>query len=60
MNLKSVTITTNFSEVDPIGKITIRLFLSKKCMKLPETPNEMLTKFKLSNEIKNVLKPCWR
>lgn len=46
-----------FNEND--GTLTIHIILNRKQQKLPKTPKEMLENFKLSNEIKTVLKPCW-
>lgn len=63
--IMNVNITANFCEstADSLnendGTLTIRIFLHKKQQKLPKTPKEMLENFKLSNEIKTILKPCW-
>ena len=61
----NVNITAKFCESDISrlnendGTLTIHIVLTKKKQKLPKTPKEMLENFKLSNEIKTVLKPCW-
>ena len=61
----NVNITAKFCESDISrlnendGTLTIHIVLTKKQQKLPKTPKEMLENFKLSNEIKTVLKPWW-
>lgn len=61
----NVNITAKFCEStvgdlnENDGILTIHIILNRKQQKLPKTPKEMLENFKLSNEIKTVLKPCW-
>lgn len=60
MSTKNINITVNLREIESFGqndKLTIRIMFKKQ--KIPQTPKDMLEKFKLSNEIGSMLKPCW-
>jgi len=61
----NVNITAKFCESsvgspgENDGTLTIHIILHKTQQKSPKTPKEMLDTFKLSNEMKTILKPCW-
>jgi len=62
MSVKNINVTVTLREIESIDqndKLTVRIVLNKKRQKIPETPKEMLEKFKLSNEIGSMLKSCW-